>query len=339
MTPTDYWRDCGHCLLEVNQRNHLVVTDAYLAHLLDRPELAPVETSCQAEHDIFSQLLEQPRAQIDPQSLSRIKNIDVADNLRVWMRFRDRLLACATLEESYTALFRGGKIDVPPMLIDEVVQVLTRHILGPTASAIDARIAELFFRTQSVSINKDSAILAADAQTIASVAAKSGFGALGKLLRGGGISLASDNLTVLTTDNQSVYWSREGLFDMAISLNRAHHGMTSLCQLIEKWVLHFLDVAVTVRALGTIEDDRWAWHAGLDAQSSGMLNDLYLGKALAPSRRERLLSLFTLIFNDPSQMLTSLQGRPVYMAIAIDEARQLRLKPQNLLLNLPLAAG
>ena len=125
---------------------------------------------------------------------------------------------------------------------------------------------------------------------------------------------------------------------MAISLNRAHHGMTSLCQLIEKWVLHFLDVAVTVRALGTIEDDRWAWHTGLDAQSSGMLNDLYLGKALAPSRRERLLSLFTLVFNDPSQMLTNVRGRPVYMAIAIDEARQLRLKPQNLLMNLPLAA-
>jgi len=32
-----------------------------------------------------------------------------------------------------------------------------------------------------------------------------------------------------------------------------------------------------------------------------------------------------------------LAGRPVYLAAAMDEEQTLRIKPQNLLLNLPLA--
>jgi hypothetical protein len=36
-------------------------------------------------------------------------------------------------------------------------------------------------------------------------------------------------------------------------------------------------------------------------------------------------------------MLAAVSGRPVYLAMAMDEKNQLKLKPQNLLLNLPLA--
>jgi hypothetical protein len=34
-----------------------------------------------------------------------------------------------------------------------------------------------------------------------------------------------------------------------------------------------------------------------------------------------------------------MQGKPVYMGLAMDEAGVLRFKPQNLLMNLPLAAA
>jgi hypothetical protein len=51
----------------------------------------------------------------------------------------------------------------------------------------------------------------------------------------------------------------------------------------------------------------------------------------------RLLCLFRLEFRNPADMRPSLSGRPVYLAMAMDERQRLRLKPQNLLLNLPLA--
>ena len=52
---------------------------------------------------------------------------------------------------------------------------------------------------------------------------------------------------------------------------------------------------------------------------------------------ERLLCLFELRFADPADMRPAIAGRPVYLGMALDRDRRLRLKPQNLLINLPLA--
>jgi hypothetical protein len=51
----------------------------------------------------------------------------------------------------------------------------------------------------------------------------------------------------------------------------------------------------------------------------------------------RLLCLFELTFADPAAMRPAISGRPVYLAMAMDADHRLKLKPQNLLLNLPLA--
>jgi hypothetical protein len=51
----------------------------------------------------------------------------------------------------------------------------------------------------------------------------------------------------------------------------------------------------------------------------------------------RLLSLFRLEFVDRNDMRPAIAGRPVYLAMAMDAHARLKLKPQNLLLNLPLA--
>jgi hypothetical protein len=47
--------------------------------------------------------------------------------------------------------------------------------------------------------------------------------------------------------------------------------------------------------------------------------------------------LFKLEFVEPNDMLAEVRGKPVYLAMAVDEHQRLKLKPQNLLLNLPLA--
>jgi hypothetical protein len=67
-----------------------------------------------------------------------------------------------------------------------------------------------------------------------------------------------------------------------------------------------------------------------------LLNDLYEGSEVAPDRMRRLLSLFKFEFADPQEMRADMAGKPVYLWLMMTEAKLLRLKLQNLMLNLPL---
>jgi hypothetical protein len=55
-------------------------------------------------------------------------------------------------------------------------------------------------------------------------------------------------------------------------------------------------------------------------------------------RLSRLISLFRLQFANPAEMRADVAGRPVYLGLMASATGQLRMKPQNLLLNLPLAS-
>ena len=92
-----------------------------------------------------------------------------------------------------------------------------------------------------------------------------------------------------------------------------------------------------IQPVQQIRDERWVWHVGLDVEASGLLNDLYEGRAVDETRLARLLSLFRLEFRDADAMLARVRGRPVYLGLAMSESQRVKLKPQNLLLNLPLA--
>ena len=94
---------------------------------------------------------------------------------------------------------------------------------------------------------------------------------------------------------------------------------------------------MAIQPVERIDDPRWVWHVGLDAEASALLNDLYAGEELDDVRRARLLALFRLEFRDPADMLERVRGRPVYLGLAMTAAQRLKLKPHNLLLNLPLA--
>jgi hypothetical protein len=77
---------------------------------------------------------------------------------------------------------------------------------------------------------------------------------------------------------------------------------------------------------------------GLDVDASAILDALYRGEAVAPADLERLALLFRLEFRDAADATPKLAGRPVYLGLACRPDRTLKLKPQNLLANLPLAA-
>lgn len=330
-----FWPSCGYHLLTHNESGHLVVSDDFLRFLLERPELALIEESCEAERALQQALMLDPRCDVAENALSALADQDAAENYRVWLRFRQRLLAHPTLEASYLALFKG--VDVPPMLVQQLTQVLLRHVLGDQASGMQARAAEMLFQTQKISVTDDGAVMAADNETVERLAIQSNFGGVGKLLQEGGIKLRSVDLDVLNTDSMQEYWSRSEALDWVIALNKDQPAINALCEVMSQWIAHFLGVQVKIRTESQIVDEHWVWHVGLDAQASAVLNDLYQSQEVEPDRLERMLCLFTLEFVDPNDMLAQVRGKPVYLAMAMDTDKRLKLKPQNLLLNLPLS--
>ena len=337
----DFWPSCGYRLLEQDVDGHLVVTDDFLRHLLERPELAPIASSCAAEIALHEQLQQAPRRAVAPTELDAVQDRDAADNYAVWLRFRARLLAEPTLEASYLALFRGEGVDVAPVLVQQLSQIVLRHVLssmaGAGATALEVRAAEMLFRTQKISVLEDGAVMAADDETVERHAISGGFGTIGELLKQGGAPLRSVDLDVLGADNPQVYWARSEHFDLVLQLNHGQPALDALCRVLERWIGHFLQLEVRIQTDRGIVDEHWVWHVGLDAQASAILNDLYAAHDVNEDRMRRLMCLFRLEFVNPGDMLAEVAGRPVYLAMAMDENHRLKLKPQNLLLNLPLA--
>ena len=77
-------------------------------------------------------------------------------------------------------------------------------------------------------------------------------------------------------------------------------------------------------------------HIGLDAEATAILNALRAREEIEAGRMRRILALFSLAFADPAEMRQDIAGRTVYLALAADCEDVVRMKPQNLLTNLPL---
>jgi uncharacterized protein DUF6352 len=333
----DLWASCGYRLLSTDAGGHLVVSDDFLRSLLLRPELAPIPESCTNELALHERLLTRPRIAIDDSQIAALSDPDARENYRIWLRFRDRLLAAPTVEAAYIGMFGGEGVDVPPLFVHQLTQIVLRHILGARPDPFEARMAELLFRTQRVNVQADGAVMAADEIAVDLYATTAGFGSLGELLIQNRTPTRTIDLDVLSQDNAATYWERNERFDMAVALNRGQPGLAALSRVLEGWVQHFLGVEVTIEPRREIDDKRWVWHVGLDAEASGLLNDLYNRVEVPQERMSRLLCLFEVSFADPGCMRVAIAGRPVYLAMAMNSENRLRLKPQNLLLNLPLA--
>ncbi|HTL26460.1 MAG TPA: DUF6352 family protein, partial [Burkholderiales bacterium] len=247
------------------------------------------------------------------------------------------LLEAGTVEGCYATLFRGGTIDVPPLFIDQLAHVILRNVLADRGDPLEARCAELFFREQKLTLREGHPLLA-DLETIGMHSSGSRFGSIGRLIVEAEGSLGQVNLDVLDRNNASLYWQRESRHDTVISLGYGHAAPEALARVIEAWIAHFQAIAVSVHPVRAIEEKQWAWHIGLDAESTAILNDLWRGEEVDAGRMRRLLALFRLEFADADAVRADVAGRPVYLAVAANDSDVVRLKPQNLLTNLPLAA-
>jgi len=330
----DFWPSSGYKLL-ARSGDALVVSDDFIRALFLRPEVAPIAESCAAEIKLHEALLVAPRRNVAAAEILSIKDPDAQANYRILLKFRDRLLSAPTLEAAYTGLFKGD-VDVPPLFVFQLTQIFLRHVLGEDCDPLEARMAECLFRVQKISILEDGAVMAADEETVEVFAETGGFGSLGELLKKQNTPTRSIDLDVLSADNATIYWERDERHDLAVSLNRGQPALDALMRVLEKWVKHFLGVQVSIAHRREIDDKQWVWHVGLDATASGVLNDLYNNELVEEARMNRLLCLFELRFDNPADMRAAIAGRPVYLAMAMDADGKLKLKPQNLLLNLPL---
>jgi hypothetical protein len=352
-----FWTSCGHDRLERNAHGWLVPTDAYWRLWLERPELALVDESCNGEQALHAALVESPGRAVTSRELDAIEDADVRANFRLFLGLRDAVQAAGSLEAAYAGFFRDGAIQIPPLFLDLMAQAIVCHLLDGDDDAWHWRAAELLFRRQRVSV-QEGRVLCGDSEVLDMMSQTGGLGDMGRLLMQGGAALPAVEMAVLGPDNAAGYMqSRAGagrfnfLLDLThevhnelhhgltLTMNRADSGLTALARVLERWVQHFLGASVQIQPEARVDDPSWRWHLGLDAESSPLLNDLYLGHEVAPERLQRLISLFRLRFDDPQQMRADLQGKPVYLGLAMTADGLLRLKPQNLLLNLPLAAS
>jgi len=333
----DFWRNSGFHLLERDAQGRLSVTDDFLRAYLLRPEIRPVEESGSGERALHEGLLDDPRRDVGAAELESVEDADARDNYRVLLAFLSRLKRAESLESCYLGIFSGGDVAVPPLFIDQLTQIIVRNVLEGCEDALELRAAELLFREQRASTDEGTVMLA-DLETVEQHASGGSFGSLGRLIVESQAPLGTVNLDVLDTDNASLYWMRDQRHDLAISMNFGRAANKAFCSVMEKWIRHFFGVAVTIRPLRAIEDRSWAWHIGLDAESTAILNGLWRGEELEPGTFRRMLALFRLDFEDPAAMRADVAGKPVYMALSMNEGAVVRMKPQNLLLNLPLAS-
>ncbi|HYA19774.1 MAG TPA: DUF6352 family protein [Burkholderiales bacterium] len=332
----DFWSNCGFHQLKRDPGGRLVLTDDFLRSYLMRPELHPIEGSCENERALHRELLADPRAKVEEARLAALADEDLRENYRIMLRFRERLTSAPSLEACYAAIFQEADAAVPLLFINHLVQVILRHILERHSDPLQIRAAEMLFRDQKISINNGT-VLAADAETVDAHARNGGLGNLGRFLVQAQAPLRGAKLTVLNDDNAEVYWGQSEVHDTVLALNPSHPGCTALCRVLEAWVEHFHQVRVKIIPVPKIESEEWYWHVGLDAEASGILNDVYLGKEVPDDRQQRLLCLLRLDFINAQDMCEEIAGRPVFLGMAMSGNSLLRMKPQNLLMNLPLA--
>ena len=106
---------------------------------------------------------------------------------------------------------------------------------------------------------------------------------------------------------------------------------------IERWIAHLLGVAVSVETVPSIEDRDWRWFVGLDSEATKIGNALWNGTGVDANAAERVVALMRLTIADTRLVDERVGGKPVYLILAMGADKVVRLKPQNLVVGLPLA--
>jgi len=326
----DFWLSCGHHLLDRDPGGCLLLTDEFLKLYFARPEVIPPAEACPAERSLHAALLADPRRPVTAAETAAVADADARENWQLLIGFRDHLLRHRTLEAAYANLVRKGVGKTPPLFISQLVHVILRNALDGVDDARVVRAAELFFRTQRVTLHEGS-LLVADEETVGSINPVPVTPLVSML----GIP-AEAEIDILNDDNAASYWERSDRFDMALDLTGGRAGLAALGEAMRRWIAHVLGLEVTIKPLTALHEAPLSWYVGLDAASTRLGDRLWNGETLDNAAMSAVVGLFALRFCDASVMLDKVKGEPVYLILAMTADKTIRMKPQNLITGLPI---
>jgi hypothetical protein len=326
----DFWLSCGHHLLDRGEGGGLVVTDEYLKAHFARPELAPPPEAGVVERTLHAALLAEPRRSVSAGEIAALDDADARENWAVMLAFRDHLLRHPTIEAAYLALMRKGAAGTPPLFLNQLVQVILRNALDRCDDPFVLRAAELFFRPQRVTLHEGS-LLAADEEVIAG----SNPAQVSPLVSMLGLE-ASTGIDVMVDGNADSYFERSDRFDMALDLTAGRRGHAALGKAIEIWLGHLLSLEVEVTPIVQLNEARFTWYVGLDAEGTRIGDLLWNSEEVDAATQGRLVALYGLSFRDSAVADDAVAGEPVYLILAMTPENVLRMKPQNLVTGLPI---
>ncbi len=326
----DFWLSCGHHLLDRGEGGGLVVTNEYLKAHFARPELAPPPEAGVVERTLYAALLAEPRRPVSAGEIAALDDADARENWGLILAFRDHLLRHRTVEAAYLALVRNGAASTPPLFLNQLVHVILRNALDRCDDPFVLRAAELFFRPQRVTLHEGS-LLAADEEVIAG----SNPTQVSPLVSMLGLE-ASTGIDVMVDGNADSYFERSDRFDMALDLTAGRRGHAALGEAIEIWLGHLLSLEGEVKPIVQLNEARFTWYVGLDAEGTRIGDLLWNGEEVDAATQGRLVALYGLTFRDPTAADEAVEGEPVYLILAMTSEKVLRMKPQNLIVGLPI---
>src|SRR3954471_13778948 len=325
----DFWLSCGHHLLDRDAGGGLAVTDDFLKVYLARPELTPPEGACVVEKTLHATLMADPQRTVATDEIAAIADADARENWQVMIAFRDRLTRYRTLEAAYLDIVRSGA-KIPHIFLNQLVHVILRNALDGCDDPFVLRAAELFFRTQHVTLHEGS-LIAADEETIAGTS-NTPTSPLVSML---GIPPEAE-IDIISDDNAEHYFEHSDLFHVALDMTAGRRGLAALAEAMRRWIAHLLAVDVDIEPLTELRDAKFTWYVGLDSEGSQIGDLLWNDQELDQETVARVIGLFRLTFRDPALVIERVRGEAVYLILAMTGDKLLRFKPQNLVTGLPV---
>lgn len=330
----EFWVASGHHLTRRADHGGLIATPELIMAYLARPELMPPDDACDAERNLHASLLADPLRPVAKADIAALADPDARENWTFMIAFRDRLVSSPSLEAVYLTLARQGAHDLPPIFMSQLCHLILRNALDGCDDPYALRAAELFYRSQKATIHEKVLVLA-DAEVVeAQQKAQSDLHSspLTAMLQ----PQAFGEMDVMDDDNAWTYWSRSDAHAMAMNLGGNPKARAGLCTIIERWIAHLLGVAVKVETVATIEDRDWRWFVGLDGEGTKIGNALWNGETFDADIAERIVALMRLEIADAHLVDKRVGNKPIYLILAMDADKTIRLKPQNLVVGLPL---
>ncbi len=329
----DFWVASGHVLVDRAPNGGLGVSDDLLKAYLARPELLPPPEACPVERAVHARLLDQPRTPIAPEELALIADADARENFSHFLAYRDHLLAHPTLEAAYLALIETGKIAaIPPLFTEHLVHLIARNAFDVEEDAYILRAAECLWRDQRVTFH-EGAVLLADAEAIEGHEHAREHSPLLSMLGGPAVSA----LDILNPENAHSYKGRSDAHDLVFDLTDKTHGRAAFGAAMARFLQHVTGIALHFTPVDTLESANIGWFLTFDAQSTALANRLWAGKTLSLEENARMLALYTFVVPNHPRIEHRYWHKKAFAMLSCDAARQMRVKPQNLIAGLPLA--